>query len=315
MNPYRIIFAGTPDFAAEALIAILQSQHNVVAVYTQPDRRAGRGQKVIHSPVKQLALKHSIPVEQPPHFKDTNSLDQLRQYNADIMVVAAYGIILPSEVLNEPKYGCINIHASLLPRWRGAAPIQRAIAQGDTQTGITIMLMDEGLDTGDMLHKTTLAIENNDTGYSLHNKLAKLGASSLITVLDNLPNYLSQASTQNEKQASYAKKLSKKEAQIDWSQPAQSIYNKVRAFKSWPVAFGVLNGQTIRLWEVDAKIYPHNFKIGEICSVDASYIAVACKDGHILLKTLQLPGKKALPCTEILRGKKDFFVIGQCFES
>ena len=314
LDTYKIIFAGTPEFAAEALEALIQSRHDIVAVYTQPDRPSGRGKKLVESPVKQLACKHLIPVEQPPSFKNAPDIDTLATYDADIMVVAAYGIILPLTVLAIPKKGCLNIHASLLPRWRGAAPIQRAIQAGDTQSGISIMLMAEGLDTGDVLLIRKLEIGPNEIGSELHDRLAVLGQSALLQTLDDFNVYYHQRCPQKEGLANYAHKLTKKEASVDWSLPAQTIHNQIRAFNSWPVSFSTLDEYIIRIWKSHFEIQSHPFENGEICSHTNQCIGVACSDGIIYLEKIQLPGKRALSSKEILNAKKDLFSIGCHFE-
>ena len=250
----RIIFAGTPDFAAVALQAIINSGHEVAAVYTQPDRPAGRGRKLKPGPVKQLAMAHAIPVCQPVSLKDESEQQKLRDWNADLMVVAAYGLILPKAVLEIPRFGCLNIHASLLPRWRGAAPIQRAILAGDTESGISIMQMDVGLDTGDILLRTAIEIESHDTGGSLHDKLAIQGAKDLLSALNQVSQQQLTPIAQDNAQASYAHKLDKSEAHIDWSQSANSIERLVRAFNPWPMAFTLLNGKPLRIYKAEVEI-------------------------------------------------------------
>ena len=237
MTPQKalnIIFAGTPDFAAVALAALLESEHNVIAVYTQPDRPAGRGRKLKASPVKQLALEHNLPVLQPTSLKGAEEQQQLADFQPDLMVVAAYGLLLPKVVLETPRYGCLNIHASLLPRWRGAAPIQRAILAGDSESGVTIMQMDEGLDTGGMLYKLTTPIDDGDSAQQLHDRLAELGADALLQTLAKLPGGL-EPEPQDEAQATYAKKLDKQEAAIDWTHSARQITRQINAFNPWPV--------------------------------------------------------------------------------
>ena len=237
MPPLKIIFAGTPDFAASALSALIESEHDVVAVYTQPDRPAGRGRKLRASPVKELALKHDIPVLQPEKLKDAETHDVLRSFNADVMIVAAYGLILPQAVLDIPRLGCLNIHASLLPRWRGAAPIQRAIAAGDKESGITIMQMDAGLDTGDILLLSHCPINDNDNGGDLHDRLAEMGASSILEALKDIESGNTKPIKQDDALATYAHKLDKKEAIINWKDSAENIERLIRAFNPWPVAF------------------------------------------------------------------------------
>ena len=237
MKSLNIIFAGTPDFAAQHLQAILNSQHNVIAVYTQPDKLAGRGKKLQASPVKQLAEQNNISVYQPKSLRKEEAQSELKALNADVLVVVAYGLILPKAVLDAPRLGCLNVHGSILPRWRGAAPIQRSIWAGDTQTGVTIMQMDEGLDTGDMLHKVYCDILPTETSTSLYNKLAELAPSALIDVLDNLENGKFIAEKQDDSQSNYAEKLSKEEAQLDWSLSAMQLERNIRAFNPWPIAY------------------------------------------------------------------------------
>ncbi|RKG31952.1 methionyl-tRNA formyltransferase [Acinetobacter tianfuensis] len=311
----KIIFAGTPEFAATALAALIPTEHEIVAVYTQPDRKAGRGQKLTASAVKQLALAHHIPVFQPLHFKASTdeglaAQAELAALNADVMVVAAYGLILPQAVLDTPKYGCLNIHGSLLPRWRGAAPIQRAISTGDTETGVTIMKMAAGLDTGDMMYKTVCPIEAEDTSASLHDKLAIQGAEAIVQVLsseETLKHYLDTREVQDESQTVYAHKLSKAEAKIDWSQDAVSIDRNIRAFNPWPVAFIPLDEtNNLRVWgsalsNEDASGKP----AGTILNIDKQGVHVACGDAKaICLTSLQWPGGKALNPVQINQTQK-----------
>ncbi|WP_081136608.1 methionyl-tRNA formyltransferase, partial [Halomonas sp. BC2] len=247
MSPLRVVFAGTPDFAASSLAALLDSEHEVVAVYTQPDRPAGRGRKLTPSPVKQLAQAQALPVYQPISLKDAEAQAELAALNADVMVVVAYGLLLPQAVLDTPRLGCINVHASLLPRWRGAAPIQRAIEAGDSASGVTIMQMDAGLDTGAMLHEVRTPITPRTTGGDLHDRLAIQGANALIHVLDNLDNGSLQATAQPDEGVTYAAKLSKAEAELDFSQPAEQLARKIRAFNPWPVAWCALGNDRLRL--------------------------------------------------------------------
>ncbi len=252
----RVVFAGTPEFAASSLTSLIQQQDalniDIVAVYTQPDRKAGRGQKLSASAVKQVALNHNIAVEQPATFKKSSTegmaaRQTLRTYQPDVMIVAAYGLILPIGVLTTPTHGCLNIHASLLPRWRGAAPIHRALLAGDDETGITIMQMDKGLDTGDMLYKVNCAIESQESATSLHDKLAALGAAAITTVLKDLNNYQAQAIAQDDSQANYAEKLVKTEGEIDWTQPAATIERQIRGLTPWPGAYTFLAGQRVKI--------------------------------------------------------------------
>jgi len=311
----KIIFAGTPEFAATALAALLRTEHEIVAVYTQPDRKAGRGQKLTASAVKQLALEHHLSVYQPLHFKSSTeeglaAQAELKALNADVMVVAAYGLILPQVVLDTPKYGCLNIHGSLLPRWRGAAPIQRAIATGDAETGVTIMKMAAGLDTGDMMYKTRCPITAEDTSASLHDKLALQGAEAIVAVLESeqtLQHYLEIREVQDESLTVYAHKLSKAEAQIDWTQPAAAIDRNIRAFNPWPVAFTPLDdSNNLRIWNSSlSKQNASNALPGEVIALDKDGVHVMCGDQHaICITNLQWPGGKALNAVQINQTQK-----------
>lgn len=311
----KIIFAGTPEFAASALAALLNTEHDIVAVYTQPDRKAGRGQKLTASVVKQLALEHNLPVYQPLHFKASTeeglaAQKALADLNADVMVVAAYGLILPQAVLDTPKYGCLNIHGSLLPRWRGAAPIQRAISSGDQETGVTIMKMAAGLDTGDMMLKTFCPIEASDTSASLHDKLAQQGAEALVQVLETeatLQHYLETREVQDEALTVYAHKLSKAEAQIDWTQPAEVIDRNIRAFNPWPVAFTPIDeSNNLRVWNSSlSDQHSSTAQAGEVIALDKNGVHVMCGDGKaICITNLQWPGGKALNAVQINQTQK-----------
>lgn len=311
----KIIFAGTPEFAATALAALLRTEHEIVAVYTQPDRKAGRGQKLTASAVKQLALEHHLSVYQPLHFKSSTeeglaAQAELKALNADVMVVAAYGLILPQVVLDTPKYGCLNIHGSLLPRWRGAAPIQRAIATGDTETGVTIMKMAAGLDTGDMMYKTRCPITAEDTSASLHDKLALQGAEAIVAALESeqaLQHYLETREVQDESLTVYAHKLTKAEAQIDWTQSAAVIDRNIRAFNPWPVAFTPLDdSNNLRIWNSSlSKQNASNALPGEVIALDKDGVHVMCGDQHVICITnLQWPGGKALNAVQINQTQK-----------
>lgn len=283
----RVVFAGTPEFAATSLQSLINQQDalniDIVAVYTQPDRKAGRGQKLSASAVKQVAVNHDIVVEQPATFKKSSTegmaaRQTLRTYQPDVMIVAAYGLILPVGVLTTPTHGCLNIHASLLPRWRGAAPIHRALLAGDDETGITIMQMDMGLDTGDMLYKVSCPIEAKDTASSLHDKLAALGATAIATVLKDLSHYQAQATAQDDTQANYAEKLIKTEGEIDWAQSAAMIERQIRGLTPWPGAYTFLKGQRVKILAslpVNAS-QPTDKPAGTVISVGRKAILVAC---------------------------------------
>ena len=303
----KIVFAGTPDFAAVHLRALIDSEHDVIAVYSQPDRPAGRGKKLQPSPVKQVALEHDIAVYQPLNFKDPADVQQLKDLNADVMIVVAYGLLLPQPVLEAPKHGCLNVHASLLPRWRGAAPIQRCIEAGDKLTGITIMQMDIGLDTGDMLHKVTTGISLDDTGGSLHDRLADMGPDSLLTTLQQLEAGELQPEQQNDAQANYAHKLKKEEALLDWAQSAETLALRVRAFNPFPVAFTLLGNDRIRVLKASALEKVTQLQPGTIANVTAEGIEVACAEGVLRLEQIQLAGKKAMMVADVINGQPNLF--------
>jgi methionyl-tRNA formyltransferase len=300
----RIIFAGTPAFAAETLQALLDSEHEICAAYTQPDRPAGRGRKLTPSPVKQLAVEHGIPVEQPVNFKSEDSIQTLADYQADLMVVVAYGLLLPQKVLDTPKYGCVNVHASLLPRWRGAAPIQRAILAGDTETGVCIMQMEAGLDTGPVLSEARCPINLNENAQVLHDRLAQLGAKTLIDCLTNLDANQQQAVAQNDKLSCYAEKLQKQEAIIDWQQPAIKILRQINAFNPWPVAQTVWRGDTFRIWQAELVETESNAAAGEVIGVDKKGIDLATGNGVLRVKQLQVPGKRAMAVADFLNANQ-----------
>ena len=308
-TPLRIIFAGTPDFAARHLQALLDSGHQVIAVYTQPDRPAGRGQQLQASPVKQLALAHDIPVFQPKSLKKAPAQQQLAALGADLMVVVAYGLILPQVVLDTPKLGCINVHGSLLPRWRGAAPIQRALWAGDTDTGVTIMQMDAGLDTGAMLSIASLPIEASDTSATLYDKLAVIGPRALVEALQDLPALQAKAQPQQDSAANYAEKLSKEEALLDFNKAAVALEREIRAFNPWPVSYLQLGTQQLKIWQ--ARVEAGTAKPGQVVRVDKKGIAIGTSDGLLVIEQLQPPGKKAMAVVDFLNGRADWFQAGQ----
>jgi methionyl-tRNA formyltransferase len=302
-QPLRIIYAGTPEFAVPALQALIDSPHSVVAVYTQPDRPAGRGRKLRASPVKALAMEQGIPVEQPASLRNEEAQQQLAAYKADVMVVAAYGLILPQSVLDMPRFGCLNIHGSLLPRWRGAAPIQRAIMSGDQETGVTMMQMDAGLDTGAMLLKKALPISDQDTAASLHDQLAELGASALLEVLDGLSRGDIKPEPQDESLVTYAEKLTKAEAVIDWRRPADEISCHIRGLNPWPVAQTDYQGQPLRVWMAQSKADDHDRSPGTVVCEGPEGIDVATGKGVLRITRLQLPGGKPLEARDFLNGR------------
>jgi len=309
-TPLRIIFAGTPDFAARHLQALIDSEHDVIAVYTQPDRPAGRGQQLQPSAVKQLALQHNINVLQPKSLKKAPAQQELASLNADLMVVVAYGLILPQVVLDTPKLGCINVHGSLLPRWRGAAPIQRAIWAGDTDTGITIMQMDAGLDTGAMLSKVYCPIKDTDTSASLYDTLAQLGPNALLLALNNLPQLQQQAQPQDNALATYAEKLHKDEALLDFSKSAAALEREIRAFNPWPVSYLNLAQGTVKVWQASVCATNEGKVAGTVVSADKHGIRIACAEGALVITQLQPPGKKAMSAADFLNGRADWLSPG-----
>lgn len=306
----NIIFAGTPEFARIALEKLHAAGHTIALVLTQPDRPAGRGMKLQASAVKQYAQAHSIPVAQPRSLRldgkypeDAVAAQQaIADANADLMVVAAYGLILPQWTLDAPRLGCLNIHGSLLPRWRGAAPIHRAIEAGDAETGVTIMQMDIGLDTGDMLLKGSIPIAHEDTTGSLHDKVAALGADLIVQALALAQAGGLQPQKQPVEGVTYAHKIEKHEAAIDWQQDAQTIVRRVRAFNPFPAATTTLNGEALKVWGAQVGASPVTAACGHIVAVTPDYIAVAAMNSIVNLTELQRPGGKRLPVAEFLRG-------------
>ena len=313
-NSLRIVFAGTPDFAARHLAALQASQHQLVAVYTQPDRPAGRGKKLQASPVKQLAQAAAVPVFQPASLRDEDAQRTLAALQPDVMIVVAYGLILPQPVLDIPRLGCLNVHASLLPRWRGAAPIQRAIEAGDRETGVTIMQMDAGLDTGAMLAIARCPIDAASTSASLLDRLAELGAPLLLQVLEDLVGYQGSARTQDDGLATYAEKIRKEEALVDWEADAHLLARRVAAFNPFPVCYSQLNGERIRLWEASAQPMPgHIDPPGTILRADSNGLLVACGSDALLVHRLQLPGGRAMAVAELLNSRADLLAAGGHF--
>lgn len=311
----RVVFMGTPDFAVGALEAILQAGHQVAAVVTQPDKPKGRGKEIQMTPVKACAVSHGIPVFQPVKVKEKEAVETLREYNADIFVVAAFGQILSEEILSMPKYGCVNIHASLLPRYRGAGPIQWAIINGEEKSGVTIMQMDKGLDTGDMLLKEEVAIEPKETGDSLHDKLAEAGSRLIVEALAKLERGELVPEKQKEEESCYAKRLQKSMGRIDWQQSAKKLDCLIRGLLSWPGAYTVLRGKNLKIWEVEAIEEPGNVPEGMALPEELSHAmpgivvgvereAFYVKTGEGILKILavQPEGKKRMPVREFLLG-------------
>ena len=316
----RLGFAGTPAFAAAHLSALIEEGHQIVAVWTQPDRPAGRGKHTQGSPVKEVALNQNIPVLQPQKLLDANQVE-MAAYNLDLLIVVAYGLLLPQAVLNTPALGCINVHASLLPRWRGAAPIQRAIEAGDPETGVCIMQMDAGLDTGDVLSRTSFPLRSIDSTGTVHDRLIQEGVPLLLRTIDEIATGKSVPSSQDDEFKTYAAKISKAEAEIVWSKSATELDRKIRAFNPAPVAFTTLAGDRIRIWQSyplsdqSLIVRPENVVAGTILACSSDGIDVACGEGILRLKQLQLPGKKPTAVAELLRGNSDRFQLGSLFGS
>lgn len=306
----RIIFAGTPDFAARHLDALLSSEHQVVGVFTQPDRPAGRGKKLMPSPVKVLAEEKGIPVFQPASLRPEENQKLVSSLNADVMVVVAYGLILPQAVLVMPRLGCINVHGSLLPRWRGAAPIQRSLWAGDSETGVTIMQMDVGLDTGDMLHKLSCPITAEDTSASLYDKLAALGPQGLLHTLHLLATGNTKPEVQDESLVSYAEKLSKEEARVDWTLSATQLERCIRAFNPWPMSYIVIDDRPVKIWQATVIDKAANAEPGTILEATRQGIQVATGEGILNLISLQPAGKKAMSAQDLLNSRREWFVPG-----
>lgn len=313
----RIIFAGTPDFAASHLKALIEAQFNIVGVFTQPDRPAGRGKKLTASPVKMLANAHDLPVFQPERLRAEIDQQLVADLHADLMIVVAYGIILPKAVLAMPTLGCINVHGSLLPKWRGAAPIQRAIWAGDKTTGITIMQMDEGLDTGAMLHKVELPILADDTSATLYHKLAEIGPHALIEAVNGLVNNSLIAEPQNEDEATYAHKLSKEEAKIDWSLSAQALARCIRAFNPWPMSYFTVDDLTIKIWQAHVKSPSDNSDLdiqpGTLLQADKTGLYFMTGEGILQITQLQPAGSKPMSVADFLNARKSLFEVGTIY--
>ncbi len=304
----RIVFAGTPEFAAEHLKALIDSPYEVVAVYTQPDRPAGRGQKLMPSAVKQLAVDNGIQVLQPPTLRNAEAQAELAALKPDLMVVVAYGLILPQAVLDIPRLGCINSHASLLPRWRGAAPIQRAVEAGDNESGVTVMRMEAGLDTGPMLLKVSTPISATDTGGTLHDRLAEMGPPAVLEAVAGLAAGTLQGEVQDDSLATYAHKLNKDEARLDWSRPAVELERLIRAFNPWPICHSTLNGETVKV--LAASLSTGSGAPGEILGASKDGLIVACGEQALCLTRLQLPGGKALNFSDLFNSRREKFASG-----
>jgi methionyl-tRNA formyltransferase len=306
----KIIYAGTPEFSVPALEMLAQSDHQVVAVYTQPDRPAGRGRKLQASPVKQCAARFDLPVRQPSTLRDDSAIDELRELDADLMVVAAYGLILPQAVLDAPRLGCVNIHASLLPRWRGAAPIQRAILAGDRETGITLMQMEAGLDTGPMLATSRIAIDDEMSAASLHDSLSQMGADLLQRNLADIEGQRLEPQQQDDSVATYAEKLTKSEAEIDWNSPAAFLQRQIRAFNPWPVSFTSLDGANVKIWVASSVAGACSATPGTVLAHDRDAIRVCTGEGQLLIREIQFAGRTRQSASQLLNSRD---LVGECF--
>jgi methionyl-tRNA formyltransferase len=311
----KIIFAGTPDFAAAHLRALIDcGQHEIVAVYTQPDRPAGRGKKLTASAVKQLASEQGLTVLQPPSLKEADAQQQLASFAADLMIVVAYGLILPQAVLDTPRLGCINVHGSLLPKWRGAAPIQRAVEAGDKETGICIMQMDAGLDTGPVISVARCAIEPEDTSGSIYQKLSDLGAPTLLAALDKIDAGVAVAEQQDNSLSTYASKIDKAEALINWSKSAEEIARRVRAFNPFPAIFSHIRDDRVKIWAASTIDADSGKTAGTIIKASDTGILVQTGRGQLLISEIQLAGKSKMAVSEVLKSKAELFAAGQSFD-
>lgn len=299
----RVVFMGTPDFAVPVLEALTESKHEVVAVVTQPDKRKGRGKEMQYTPVKAAALNHGIEVYQPAKVKDEEFQNVLRDINADVIVVVAFGQILPPSIIHMPKYGCINVHASLLPKYRGAAPIQWAVIDGEKETGITTMQMDEGLDTGDMMLKEVVSVDKKETGGSLHDKLAACGGKIILETLQKVEDGTVTYTKQDDSKSNYAKMLDKNLGKIDFTKKAVEIERLIRGLNPWPSAYTKLNGKTLKIWDADV-LEGENETPGKIVNITKDQIWISTGEGILAVNELQLEGKKRMNTEDFLRGYK-----------
>lgn len=315
MQKLRICFAGTPDFSATHLLAVLESSHEIIAVYTQPDRPSGRGKKLHASPVKEIAERYSIPVYQPISLRSDEQEKILLGLNPDLMAVVAYGLILPKPILQIPKYGCLNVHASLLPRWRGAAPIERALLAGDTESGVTVMQMDEGLDTGDILLREKVSIEESDSRVDLEQKLCVVGKRALVHALDNLLDIQSKAVKQEDSESTYARKLEKSEALIEWNNTAEQVSRQVRAGIGRYPAYSFIDGQRLRILDVAPLAISESRQPGNIVSVSKDSFTVSCSNSSIRVNAVQLPGKKPMAVRDVMNSRPTLFQSGSQFSA
>ena len=319
MNKLRVCFAGTPEFAAAHLNALIaaqaESRFELVAVYTQPDRPAGRGKKLSPSPVKRTAMEAGLRILQPSTLRSDEAVAELNALACDVLIVVAYGLILPQSILDTPRLGCVNVHASLLPRWRGAAPIERALLAGDDSTGVTIMQMDAGLDTGAMLEKAAVVIDGRETRVSLEAKLVAVGTKSLVAVMNNLEAFQDSARIQDDALSTYANKIDKAESLIDWALPAAKIDLLVRASIGRAPAFALLDGERVRILESRVPDTRASAEVGTVTGVDKSGFSVCCGDGSVLqVSRVQMPGKGEVSVSQLLNGKPDAFAVNTCFD-
>ncbi|MCW8417729.1 methionyl-tRNA formyltransferase [Fluoribacter dumoffii] len=314
MSQLNIIFAGTPEFGLPCLDALLHSTHHIQAIYTQPDRPAGRGRKLQASAVKEWAVSHQIPVYQPQNFKNPEAISELAALKPDVMVVIAYGLILPKAVLEIPRLGCINVHASLLPRWRGASPIQSAILHGDKETGVTIMQMDAGMDTGAMLRKVICPISASETAQSLHDKLAQISAEPLLQTLNELAAQTLHPEIQNDELATYAKKINKEDALINWHDAAGEIDCKIRAFNPWPIAYTALHEEILRIHKAQVVSLETKQVPGTVIAIDKKGLVVATGDQGLLIEKIQFPGGKVISIADWLNSSKSTLHTGYVFQ-
>lgn len=307
----KIIFAGTPEFAVPTLQALFNSEHQILAVYTQPDRPAGRGQQLQASPVKEIARLHNIPIFQPKTLRDENVQKEMRAFNADVMIVVAYGLILPESVLKIPRLGCINIHPSLLPRWRGAAPIPRSIEAGDLETGVTVMQLEKGMDTGAILKQENYKYIGDETSGEMHDLFSHRGAGLLLDTLYELEKKLSNPISQNNALATYTEKIQKAEAIIDWNLSAKEINNKIRAFNPWPVAHTIFLKNTLRIWIANAITEKSKYLPGILAHMNRENFWIAAGDGMLEIISVQLPGKKIISAADFINGQREYLVVGK----
>ncbi|MDI9508335.1 MAG: methionyl-tRNA formyltransferase [Clostridiales bacterium] len=298
----KVLFMGTPDFAVSSLEAIIGAGHDLVGVVTQPDKVKGRGGKISFPAIKEAALAHNLTVYQPSRVRDSEFIEIIRDLDPEVIVVAAFGQLLPKELLDMPLYGCINVHASLLPKYRGAAPIQAAIINGEKESGITIMHMDVKLDTGDMILQESIPLAEDETGGSLHDKLASLGARLIVEALDKLKEGTAKRIPQDESQATYVKMLDKKMGYIDFAKPAIDIERMIRGLNPWPSAYTKLKGKTLKIWRAEVIEYNSNARPGELVELTKDYFVVMTGKDALIIKELQLEGKKRMPCDAFLRG-------------